>query len=114
MSLINEEWIQSLAGRIRIPALSPIVIKTLTPAIELHAKQISIQAAKFQRRLKSRKLTSFEVNEALQLNKKEVLYGVSSVTSESANLGLGMVTTGDAASLESGGFYNGKASNFFN
>ena len=106
MSLINEEWIQSIAGRMRIPALSPIVIKTLTPAIELHAKQVSIQAAKFQRRLKCRKLTSFEVNEALQLNKKEVLYGVSSVTPESANYhGLGSVAPEE--SLEAGGIYNG-------
>jgi hypothetical protein len=57
MTTLKEPWLQDIAESIRIPAVSPMVTRTLLPVIELQIRKIAQQAFKFYKRGKGQKLT---------------------------------------------------------
>ena len=76
MSTLKESWLQEIAKRSNLPALRPSVIKTLLPVVELQIRKILHQGHKFTRRGKGTKLTVGDINQALELNHFEPLYGL--------------------------------------
>lgn len=57
MTSLTDSWAQDVAVDIRIPAISPPVVRHLLPVIEMQIRKIIQQAHKFQKRGKSRCLT---------------------------------------------------------
>mmetsp|Transcript_10223 Transcript_10223/g.22688 ORF Transcript_10223/g.22688 Transcript_10223/m.22688 type:complete len:254 (-) Transcript_10223:1232-1993(-) len=89
MSALSEQWLQEVAEALKLPALSPQLVRMLLPVVEVQAKKIAQQAHKFQRRSKAGTMTVEDVNAALQMNSIEPVYGLTraeqSITSEAAS-----------------------------
>ncbi len=56
MKSFKEKWFQEVAELAKLPPVSPEVVSTLSPVIELHLRKLIQNAHKLQRRSKSRVL----------------------------------------------------------
>ncbi len=57
MNAFSESWVQELAAKARLPALSPSVLQVLLPCIDIHCKKLALQVSKFMRRSRGKELT---------------------------------------------------------
>ena len=62
---IPEWWINDVAASIRLPALSPSAISSLSICVEERVRRVAQLANTFRRRCKSSKITVDDVNMAL-------------------------------------------------